>query len=187
MAAFGAKYPRFAPNKTVTPAGVVTYDAPVTIGALNKADLTVTMASGKVYGDNELQESIDEFVSGTLAMETSDMEDAVAGKIYGATVLEKLCTYNTGDTPPEGGLGYYKTLVRGGKKIFKTVFYPRAKAAIGNDTAATKADSITFSTVATNWTIMADKRGNWRLTEEHATEEAAKAWLDTQMGVAGDS
>ena len=84
-------------------------------------------------------------------------------------------------------MGYYKTLVRGGKKIFKTVFYPRAKAAIGNDTAATKAASITFSTVATNWTIMADKRGNWRLTEEHATEEAAKAWLDTQMGVASDA
>ena len=32
---------------------------------------------------------------------------------------------------------------------------------------------------------MADKKGNWRLTEEHDTEEAAKAWLDTQMGVVG--
>ena len=124
MAAFGAKYPRFAPNKTVSPEGVVTYDEPVTIGALNKADLTVTMASGKVYGDNELQESIDEFVSGSIAMETTDMEDEVAGKIYGATVVEKLCTYNTGDTPPEGGLGYYKTLVRAGKKIFKTFSIP---------------------------------------------------------------
>ena len=77
MAAFGAKYPRFAPNKTVSPEGVVTYDEPVTIGALNKADLTVTMASGKVYGDNELQESIDEFVSGSIAMETTDMENTV--------------------------------------------------------------------------------------------------------------
>lgn len=185
MAAFGAKYPRFAPNKTVGEDGAITYDTPVTIGALNKADLTVTMASGKIYGDNELQESVDEFVSGTLAMETTDMEDDVAGKIYGATVEEKLCTYNTGDTPPEGGLGYYKTIMRNNQKLFKTYFYPRAKAAIGNDTAATKADSITFSTVATNWTIMADKKGNWRLTEEHDTEEAAKAWLDTQMGVVG--
>lgn len=183
MAAFGAKYPRFAPNETVDEEGVITYDAPVTIGSLNKADLTVTMASGKVYGDNELQESVDEFVSGAIAMETVDMEDAVAGKIYGATVQEKLCTYNTGDTPPEGGLGYYKTLVRGGKKVFKTYFYPRVKAAIGNDTAATKADSITFSTVSTNWTVMAARNGNWRLTEEHETEEAAKKWLDTQMGV----
>lgn len=93
MAAFGAKYPRFAPNKTVSPEGVVTYDEPVTIGALNKADLTVTMASGKVYGDNELQESIDEFVSGSIAMETTDMEDEVAGKIYGATVEEMYCRW----------------------------------------------------------------------------------------------
>ena len=34
---------------------------------------------------------------------------------------------------------------------------------------------------------MADKRGNWRLTEEHDTEEAARKWLDTQMGVAGET
>ena len=101
--------------------------------------------------DDGLAESVEEFASGSIAMETDDMLDDVASVVYGTKVEEKLVRYNTADDPPSGGLAYYKKLMRRGNLVFKGYFYPRVKAALGNDTAQTKADSITFGTSATTF------------------------------------
>lgn len=152
------------------------------IGRLVKADLTLTMASGKLYADDELAESAEEFVSGSIAMETDDILDTVASVIYGATVKEKTVVYNTSDNPPPGGLAYYKKLMRHGKLVFKGLFFPRVKAALGNDAAQTKADSITFGTSTTNFTVSNANNGDWRFTEEFETEDAALAWVKAMLG-----
>ena len=74
MAQFGAKRPVFAPIKTTPDRALPTYDyeKKVTIGKLVKADLTVTNASGELYGDDALAEKVDVFASGSLALETDD-------------------------------------------------------------------------------------------------------------------
>ena len=148
MASFGAKYPRFSPIKTEPESALPQYEGPVSLGRLVKAELTITMASGKLYADDALAESVDEFSSGSVAMETDDITDESAGKVYGATVTEKKVSYKAGDSAPMGGLAYYKVLMRNGKKLFKGFFYPRVKAVLGNDTAQTKGDSITFVPLA---------------------------------------
>lgn len=183
MAGYGLKWPRFAPNKTVAEDGTITYDTPVTIGEAVKADLTISKAAGKIYGNNALSEATSDFISGTIAMETVDLTDDVASVIFGATVKENTCVYNVNDNPPEGALAYLKTLLRKGKTVYKPYFFPRAKAEMGNDTAATKGESVTFSTAATTWTIMAPASGNWFETTECDTEEEARAWIDEMMGV----
>lgn len=181
MASFGAKYPRFAPIKTEPAATLPTYDVAVTIGKLVKADLTVALASGKLYADDALAESVDEFSSASIAMETDDMVDASATAIYGCTVNAKAVSYKAGDNPPMGGLAYYKVIMRDGVKLFKGFCYPRVKAIIGNDTAATKADSITFGTSATAFTVFKCNTDEWRITEELATEALAKTWVDEKL------
>ena len=75
MAGYGAKYPCFAPIATEPEGSLPTYGAGAYIGKLNLANLTVTLASGEAWGDDELAEQISEFASGSLAMETLDMED----------------------------------------------------------------------------------------------------------------
>ena len=85
MASFGAKYPHFSKIKTEPDDALPTYEGPVNIGRLVKADLTVNLASGKLYADDELAESVDEFSSGSVAMETDDMTDDVAAEVYGST------------------------------------------------------------------------------------------------------
>ncbi len=203
MASFGAKHPYFSRIKE-EPAGKlpVYAAAPVRIGRLVKADVTVNLASGKLYADDALAESvdefvsasiametddmedsvaIDEFVSASIAMETDDMEDSVAAEIYGATVTDKLVQYNTGDSPPAGGLGYIKKLMRNKKTVCKGYYYPLVKAALGNDTAQTKTDSITFGTNATAFTVFACENGDWRHTEEFQTEAEAVAWIKKQL------
>ena len=46
MASFGAKYPHFSKIKTEPDDALPTYEGPVNIGRLVKADLTVNLASG---------------------------------------------------------------------------------------------------------------------------------------------
>lgn len=182
MASFGAKHPYFSRIKEEPAGKLPAYAAaPVRIGRLVKADVTVNLASGKLYADDALAESVDEFVSASIAMETDDMEDSVAAEIYGATVTDKLVQYNTGDSPPAGGLGYIKKLMRNKKTVCKGYYYPLVKAALGNDTAQTKTDSITFGTNATAFTVFACENGDWRHTEEFQTEAEAVAWIKKQL------
>ena len=183
MASFGAKNPYFAKIANEPDNELPVYEGgPVKIGRLVKADLSLTMASGKLYADDELAESAEEFISGAIAMETDDILDEVASVIYGATVKDKLVIYNTGNNPPPGGLAYYKKLMRRGKIVYKGFYYPRVKAALGNDTAQTKTDSITFGTSTTNLTVYTANNGDWRHTEEFENEEDALAWVKSKLG-----
>lgn len=174
MAEFGAKYPCFKPSDA--PAGIV-------LGKLVSANLTVNLATGELYADDALDEQASEFASGTLAMETNDLSDENASTIYGCKVQNKVVTYNIGDVAPEGTLAYYKSLMRGGKKFFKAIVYPKAKAALGNDNAQTRGNAITFSTTQTTFTIMANDAGDWRTTQTFDTEAAAKEWINTQTSI----
>ena len=169
MAEFGAKYPCFC--KAGANAGVV-------LGKLVVANLTVTLASGELYADDALDEQLSEFASGSIAMETNDLTDDNASEIYGCTVSEGLVTYNVGDSAPAGGLGYIKALMRNKVKYYKGVYYPMARAAIGNDNSQTKGSSITFATSQTTFTIMPDDNGDWRKTKTFTSEADAKTWLN---------
>lgn len=189
MASFGAKYPRF--NKiTNEPEGALPKYAdtgPISLGKLVKAELSVTMASGKLFADDQLAEAVDEFVSGSIAMETDEIADTAAATVYGATVENKRVSYKASDSAPMGGLAYYKVLMRDGKKLFKGFFFPRVKAVLGNDTATTKGDSITFGTSATSFTVFRCNSDDWRITEEFDSEAEAKAWVDRQLGKKDDN
>ncbi len=178
MASFGAKNPYFCKVKEEPDGKLPVYDGePVKIGRLVKADLSITMASGKLYADDELAESVEEFASGSLTMETDDIIDSVASVVYGTTVEEKTVHYNTKDDPPSGGLAYYKKLMRKRKVLYKGVFHPLVKTSLGNDSASTKTDSITFGTSSTTFTVFAAANGDWRITEDFDTEEEAIAWV----------
>ena len=183
MASFGAKRPRFSEIIDEPEGKLPVYSeaGPVTIGKLVKADLSVTMASGKLYADDGLAESVDEFANGSLAMETDDMEDEVAAKVYGAEVVEKEVHYKAGHSAPVGGLTYYKTLMRKGKKVYKGYFLPRVQAVLGGDTAQTKGDSITFGTSATSFTVFKANSDDWRITHEFATEAEVVEWCDKKL------
>lgn len=128
MAQFGAKRPRFAPVKETPEGALPTYDfeKAVTIGKLVKADLTVTNASGELYGDDALAEKVDMFASGALALETDDKTDEVHAAIHGATRNAETSevTDSDGDVAPRGGFVYYKVIIRQGVRYFKGVSSP---------------------------------------------------------------
>lgn len=177
MADFGANYPCFCPDGA-SKTGVV-------LGKLVSANLTVNLASGELYADDGLAEQLSEFASGSIAMETDDLSDANAEAVYGCTVSDGVVTFNKEDTAPRGKLGYYKVLMRQGVKYFKAYFYPRVRAAVGNDNAQTKGSSITFQTTSTAFTVFADDDGNWRKIKTCDTAADAKTWINTQCNITG--
>lgn len=176
MAEFGAKMPCFKSNAAGVTAGVV-------LGKLVAANLTVNLSSGELYADDALAEQLSQFASGSIAMETDNMADEVASTIYGATVTDGVVTYKSTDTPPEGTLGYYKTLMVGGVKKWRGYVYPRAKAAIGNDNAQTRGSSITFQTAQTTFAILEDANSVWRKTKDCDTEADAISFVKTACGI----
>lgn len=188
MASFGAKRPIFAPFAGEEPAtSLPTYADTVVLGKLVTANLTVNLASGELYADDELAEQVSEFISGTLAMDTDDMRSEVAAVVYGATLDEETneLTYKGGDAIPQGGLAYYKVLMRGGVKYYKGYYYPKVKAALGNDNAQTKSSSITFGTTNTVFTVFDPNVGGWRITKEFTDEAEVVAWCDEKLASVG--
>ena len=174
MAGFGANYPCFKPEDA---------EAGVKLGKLVSANLTVNLASGELYADDSLAEQVSEFSSGSIAMETDDMVDETAAVVFGCKVSEGEATYGKDDTAPMGHLAYYKVLMRSGKKYFKGFYYPRARAALGNDNAQTRGNSITFQTTSTTFTIFADDSGTWRKTKICDTAEDVKSWINEKCAI----
>lgn len=184
MASFGLRYLRFSPIAEEPENALPKYKGPVTLGKAVKADLTVTVASGELYAEDALAESVDEFVSGSLAVETDDMTDETCVAVYGCTLKEKELIDKAADSTPVGGVGYYKVLIRNGVKSFRGYVYPRCKAILGNDTAATKGNSITFGTNPATFKVFRCNDDSWRLRETFDTEAAAKAWIDEKLAAA---
>lgn len=176
MAEFGAKYPCFKPKNAASG---------VNLGKLVSANLNVTLANGELYADDGLAEQISEFSSGSLAMATDNLADDTAATVYGASVSDGVVTYNKNDTPPEGVLGYYKSLMISGVKKFRAYIYPRAKASIGSDNAQSRGNNITFQTSQTNFTIFDNDNGDWRKTKEFNREADVRAYVASECSISG--
>lgn len=186
MAAFGALYPCFAPfAKPETADAMPEYKKGVVLGELVSANMTVTNASGEIWGDNKKVESISEFASAAIPMETVDLLDDAAEVIYGVTVVDGEVHYKPGDEAPYGGLVYIQSIQRGGVKFFKGLFYPKAQAAVGNINTQTKNTSITFQTTTTNFIVIAPlfDESAWMITSVFDKFEEAKAWANEKLSM----
>lgn len=184
MASFGAKYINFAAITSEKADALPVYGTKVEIGKLVKADLTVNIATGELYANNMLAEKADEFASGSLAVEVDDMTKEVEAEIYGASYSEGEVVDNSADTVPYGGLAFYKTLQRNGVKVFEACYYPKVKAVLSTDTAATKGSAITFATKPITFTVYEPKTGDWRYRKEFDTEAEAIAYVDEKLTTA---
>lgn len=184
MAAFGAKYMKYAPIKEEPKNGLPVYREGkiLDLGGMVKAELTINYASGEMYADDALAEKIEEFVSGTIAAEVNEMDDTVAADIFGARINDKNEKVdNSSDTAPYGGLAYYKCLSKNGVKYWRGYFYPKVRAAMGNDSANTKSNSITLTSTQMTFTVNEPVTGDWRYVKTFDKEKDVVAWVDRKL------
>lgn len=184
MAKIGLAYLGFAPIETEPTNALPTYGSGIKVGHAIKADLTVTNATGQLYADNMLVEDVSEFSSGTIAAETDNIPLATQALMYGATLVNDELGYGADDTAPLAGLGYYQSLIIGGRKTYRAFFYPKVKAQMGDDSSATKGNSITFGTYPVNFTVFAPEWGKWRYVKDFTTKEGAIAYIENKLNIA---
>ena len=190
MAVYGAKYLRWAPQTAAGVAGtsLPTYGEAKDLGPLVSVADTITSASARNYGDNLLQESVDEFqeISVTAGMTEMPIESAAA--VYGATLSANGgIAYGAEDAAPYGGLGFYTTKMSKDetgvmKKFYQGVFYPKLKGSRQGATYNTKGQSITFANGQANFVGSAEENGFFQIfSKNFATEAEAKAWVDLML------
>lgn len=182
MAAFGANYINFAPFKSEPDTGLPKYGEKINLGELVKAELAITLASGEIYGDDRLVEKLEEFSSGSLSVEVVDMTEEKEAIIFGNSYDETNgLVKKTDDVVPYGGIGYYKSLVRSGKKYYRAYYYPKAKAAPGTDSANTKSSSITLASTPFTFTVFEPNDGDWQYIKVFETKSEAESWIDEKL------
>lgn len=180
----GCKYPRFAPIANEPADALPTYGAKITtIGEAIAANLTINYASGELYSDDALNIKVDEFSSGTIAMENDGLESEVYAALFGATVDEDgKVSHSAEDVAPCGGLVYYTRMMDKSKKVyFEGHFFPKVLATLSGANASTKSNSVSFNTANVSFTVMKCNSGEFWVHQVFDTEAAAKAWVDAQL------
>lgn len=190
MAQIGLKYMVFAPIEQYNEGAAPSYGTGMVVGKAIKADLTLNFAEGKLYADDVLAEYSSQYQDGTIAVGVDEIEDEVRAAMFGyKTVTEsnvKVLKRGAKSMPVNGGFGYYKTHVK--NKVNKYIAYWFLDTCFkdASESAATKADSITFNTPEITGTILPIEGYGDDLYLEQATfttEEAAKTWLKTRANI----
>ena len=191
MAKYGAKYLRFAPFADTTPepdAALPNYGAPIDVGGLVKVTDAPAFNEGKLYGDNALAEYVNEFKECSIDIETTELSNAVAAAMLGATLAttpDKELQFSEGDSAPFGGFGFIACKQVDNVKVYQGVYYPKVKAAMQGDEYTTKGDGITLTGGKLKLTAATAKNGQWKiLSDDLETEALAKTWVDGKVKAA---
>ena len=184
MASMGLKYMAWADMSEETPSAVPTYNAGRVLGKTVSVNVSVSNAEGELYADDVLAEYVSEFASGDLTAEVNNISMENQAKLYGATYANDEFTLSPTDNAPHGGVGGYQGVIVGGVRKYRAWFYPKVRASLPDWEGSTKGSSISFGTQPIKMKIMAPTYGPWYYVKEFASEAAAKAYIDTKLGVA---
>jgi phi13 family phage major tail protein len=186
MPKIGLKYPVAAKlNETSTPN---TYSSGMIIGEAITAGISVELARALLYADDKASESVAEFSSGTLTLNTNDLEYSVQSMLLGHTVTTdedgtEHLTANTADAAANVGVGFYGRVIRKGVYKFRAIWLYKVKFGEPNDDNNTKGESIEFGTPEIEGTVTANSIGNWKEEILATTETKAIEWLNAKAGI----
>lgn len=184
MAQIGLKYMAWAEMLDEPIDAVPTYHPGIVLGRMVSTNLSITNAEGEMYADDQLAEYISEFSSAQWEAQVDNIELYNQAKVYGAKYTEDGELQNfAGDVAPYGGIGGYQQVMVRNVKKYRAWFFPKGKASIPDESAATRGNSISFGTQPIKMRIASPDYGPWKYTKEFTTEAAAKAYVDTKLNV----
>ena len=151
MATIGLDKPYFS-IITEDANGQETYGTPKVMAKAIQADLTVNNATASLYADDGVDESVDEFTSGTLSLGLNDLASTVAAELLGARVdTNGVLVNSTNDIAPYVAVGFRARKANGNYRYF---WLYRVKFGVPATNLATKGESITFQTPTIEGTVM---------------------------------
>lgn len=188
MSQYGAYNGRWAKIKTEPTDAAPTYEPAISLGAVSKVTDSLNFTSLKAEGDDCVQDSLDDFTSGTvdIAYDAGCSNEAMAA-IHGATLnADGGVDHGANDAPPYGGYGFLRRLIHGSVKSFQGVLYIKTKAVLqGRDHNGKKTSGTVLTGDKIHLNLEAPKSGPYmRFSPEFATETEAIAWLDQKLPLA---
>ena len=168
-----------------------TYATPAGMGEAVKAELSITTATGSIFGDDVDLLDVEEFVSAQMDAETACDDLETNAKIFGHTYSSTGDNANEeisgmDDAPPLGAYAYIQHLIKKDKThAFRGVFLYKVAAIASSekDASATKASGIDPKMYPVSFKVFVDNAGKWRSRKEFTTQADAENWILGKYGV----
>lgn len=160
---------------TETEAGE-TYGKPKKMAEAMNADLSVTVAEGKLYADDAVSEDVKEFVNGTLKLGIKDLIPEVLAELLGQEVAGDNVVWAGGeDEPPYVAVGF-RAKKTGGQ--YRYIWLMKCKFKVPNEKYQTKGESITFNTPEIEGSFYTNAAGKWKAdVVAKEGDEAVASWF----------
>lgn len=189
LAQIGLKYLICAPITET--ASTVTYTDGLVMSSAIKADISIEINEGTLYGDDRIIENIKEFKAGKVSLNGDHLSYEVLALLLGHHV-ESITpgggTKLTAKGDDDGafvGVGFYATTIKEGVRKYRAIWLHKVKFGIPNESLETKGDAINFQTPTIEGTVLTDILGVWKEEAIFDTEAKAKEWLDTLADIGG--
>lgn len=162
--------------------GTPTYGGPLTPGKAVSCTVDITNNDASLYADDALAESDTSFSGGSVTMGIDEADLTTMANLLGHTLTEGVMTRSVNDVAPYVGLGRIVTKMVSNVQKFKVEFLYKVKFSEPSQDNQTKGESVEFSTTEIQGTVAALANGNWSVTEEFDTKEAAVTYLESLLG-----
>jgi len=185
MPTTGLEYVVCAPY--IETGGVVTYGEGKVVTKAIKADVAINLNDAVLYGDNSIAEAVKEFKDGKLTINGTHLDYDVMAMLFGHEITgesgsEELIARGD-DNGAYVGTGFFASVIRNNVTSFRSLWFPKVKFGVPNESLETKADSIKFGTPTIEGTVMTDVDGVYKVEALHATKTAAVAWLNEKANI----
>jgi len=176
MATIGLRDLFYAPI-TEQPDGKEIFGKPVRLAKAIQAQMSTQIAEAKLFADDAVDESVKEFVSGTLTLNINDLISKHQAYLLGQKMDADGVVYADGDDEaPYVAIGFRATKTRG---RFKYIWLYKVKFAIPDENYQTKGESIAFQTPSIVGTYQKRNDGKWKADFVGLpTDAAAQKWFD---------
>ncbi len=156
---------------------------PKTLGKAIDCKVSLELNSAELYADDALAESDYTFNKGTVTITVDDDDDTVLAPLLGHEVDEETQEIIRKDTDiaPYVAFGRILTKIVGGVYKYKVEFLSKVKFKDTMPDETTKGESIEFSTVSIEGSVMKKKNGEWSKTKTFTSYDDASEYLDSLL------
>ena len=179
MSKIGIEYAVFAPATQA--AGSITYSEGFYVGPIAVYNSTVSIASGKDYGDDHVVATVNDVTGGTITIEFNHENDDIRTKLLGHTkdTQSAEVSYKGSDVAPYLGTGFVGKSREGNQNVYRAKWYALVQFKEPNDDNSTKGENVTFGHVSVEGDIIIPEGDlEWKKEKSFDTLAAAKAWLN---------
>lgn len=155
---------------------------PKTLGKAIDCKVSLELNSAELYGDDGLCESDYTFNKGIVTITVDDDDDTILAPLLGHAISKdgEIVRKDT-DVAPYIAFGRILTKIVGGVYKYKVEYLSKVKFKDTMPDEATKGESIEFTTVSIEGSVMRKTDGEWSKSKTFTTYKDASDYLDSLL------